>query len=144
MNIGELIAADLAADDELLAGAVISNPTLPSGPPSMAADGPRAASDPASYRYSLEAIREGYRLHYGQGVIVSGEADLELLAGDRLYAAGLERMAQTGDLQAVAELSRLIQACARAAADGNPDLAEEAWSSSCGAIGGLDSSTEGR
>ena len=36
------------------------------------------------------------------------DADLRLLAGDALYALGLSRLAEAGDLEAVAELADLI------------------------------------
>ena len=42
----------------------------------------------------VEAVREGYLLHYGDGRVVRGaDPDLALLAGDYLYALGLERLA---------------------------------------------------
>ena len=47
--------------------------------------------------------------------------DLRLLAGDALYALGLARLAQTGDLAAVAELSDLISLSAQAHAEGRGD-----------------------
>ena len=46
------------------------------------------------------------------------DADLRLLAGDALYALGLARLAELGDLPAVAELADLIALCARAHARG--------------------------
>jgi hypothetical protein len=51
------------------------------------------------------------------------DADLRLLAGDALYALGLSRVAHRGDLEAVAELSDLITAAARAHAEGHPGRA---------------------
>ena len=50
-------------------------------------------------------IYEGSRLHYGEPRW-SGPAtpDLALLLGDQLYALGLSRLAELGDLDAVAEL----------------------------------------
>ena len=41
------------------------------------------------------------------------DADLRLLAGDYLYALGLERLAALGDLEAVRELSDLISLSAQ-------------------------------
>ena len=41
------------------------------------------------------------------------DADLALLAGDYLYALGLDRLATLGDDRAVAILSELISNCAR-------------------------------
>ena len=138
MSIAEQIVDYLIGDDLLLASAVVEAPSLPAGPPAVAAAGPRAAADPNGYRYALEAIREGHRLHYNEGLLISSsDQDLALLAGDRLYAAGLERMAAIGDLEAVSELSNLIQRCAMAAAEGSPDAAEQAWQDSCELIGGV-------
>ena len=57
----------------------------------------------------LEAVYEGYLMHYGEPRAFAGmDADLRLLAGDALYALGLARLAEAGDLEAVAELSDLI------------------------------------
>ena len=67
------------------------------------------APDPAAYALVVESVREGYLLHYGEPrVVVGADADLRLLAGDYLYALGLERLAGLGDLPAVRELSDLI------------------------------------
>ena len=52
--------------------------------------------------------------------------DLRLLAGDALYALGLSRLADSGDLAAVAELADLISLTARAQAEGRPEDAEAA------------------
>lgn len=75
----------------------------------LAAAGPRAAAAPARYAWIVEAVREGYLLHYGVPRILRGaDTDLALLAGDYLYAAALERLARVGDLEAMRELSDLI------------------------------------
>ncbi|HEV7460356.1 MAG TPA: hypothetical protein VGN78_07465, partial [Solirubrobacteraceae bacterium] len=64
-----------------------------------AAAGPRAAADPARYALLVEAIREGYLLHYATGrLLADDDPDLILLAGDHLYALGLARLAALGDL----------------------------------------------
>jgi hypothetical protein len=99
-----------------------------------------AARDPGPERFAevadpgrrlvLEAVREGYELHYGTPRAFTGlDDDLRLLGGDALYALGLSRLAAEGDLAAVAELSELISACARAHAEGQPGAAERAWAS---------------
>jgi hypothetical protein len=78
--------------------------------------------------FVLEAIREGYELHYGTPRAFQGmDEDLRLLAGDALYALGLSRLAETGDLEAVAELADLISACAQAHAESRPEQAERHW-----------------
>jgi hypothetical protein len=87
----------------------------------LAAAGPRTRADAAEYAFVVEAVREGYELHYGRGRVVAGaDRDLELLAGDYLYALGLERLAAVGDLAAVRELSDLISLAARVHDRGEP------------------------
>lgn len=98
----------------------------------LAAAGPGAALDPAGYSLVIESIREGYLLHYGEPRIVKGaDPDLRLLAGDYLYALGLERLAGLGDLPAVRELSDLIafgaQFADAAEGPGPPHAAEALW-----------------
>lgn len=79
--------------------------------------------------FVLDAVREGYELHYGTPRVFTGmDDDLRLLAGDALYALGLSRLAELGDLPAVARLADLISTCAQAQAESRPDLAEEHWS----------------
>jgi hypothetical protein len=78
--------------------------------------------------FVLEAVYEGYLLHYETPRAFQGmDADLRLLAGDSLYALGLERLAADGDIEAVRELSDLISLCAFVQAEGRPELAEELW-----------------
>jgi hypothetical protein len=121
------LAAVLRADGGLLAGAVRD---APRGAPLP--EGPRA-----EVRFLLEAIREGEQLHYGTPRVVdTPDADLALLAGDRLYALGLERLAALGDLDAVRALADLISTSARAHADGRPELAEAAWAEGTAVIHG--------
>ena len=101
---------------------------------------PYAVSDPGPGRFAdvggnrgfvLEAVYEGYLMHYGEPRAFAGmDADLRLLAGDALYALGLSRLAETGDLEAVAVLSDLISETAQAQAEGRPDDAEALWESS--------------
>jgi hypothetical protein len=102
----------------------------------LASAGPRAASRAAEYALLVEAIREGYLLHYSAGrVVAPGDRDLALLAGDRLYALGLARLAALGDLLAVAELADVIGLAAQAHTAGDPDLAEAAWEAGAAAVG---------
>jgi hypothetical protein len=79
--------------------------------------------------FALEAVYEGFLLHYGGDprAFAGMDADLRLLAGDTLYALGLERLARDGDLEAVAELGDLISLCARAQAETRPDLIDRLW-----------------
>ena len=90
----------------------------------LVAGGPRAAEAPVEYAILFESIREGYLLHYADARVVDGaDDDLALLAGDYLYARGLERLAGLGDLEAVRELSDLISLAAQlhAANHASPD-----------------------
>src|SRR4051812_14450052 len=79
--------------------------------------------------FVLEAVHEGYLLHYGDPNGFAGmDEDLALLAGDSLYALGLARLAEEGDLDAVAMLADLITNCAKAHAERDPGLAGDLWS----------------
>jgi hypothetical protein len=87
-------------------------------------------ADP-SRAFVLEAVYEGYLMHYGAPRLFDRlDDDLRLLAGDTLYALGLSRLAATGDLEAVAELSDLISRSARAHAEGRADDVEPIWDES--------------
>jgi hypothetical protein len=76
----------------------------------------------------VAAVREGYELHYGEPEVVRIEdPDLALLAGDRLYALGLEKLAAAGDLEAIGVLCETIAKCARSHAEDAPEQAQRAW-----------------
>lgn len=79
---------------------------------------------------AAEIVREGYLLHYGASRWYSIEdRDLALLAGDRMYAAGLASLAEVGDIEAVKALARLIAGCAEAHAVGESARADDLWQS---------------
>jgi len=81
---------------------------------------------------ALQLVRQGHDLHYeGSGP----DADLALLDGDRLYAAGLEKLADSGDIDAIRALADLISDCARAAAEERPDAGVEAWRATARRLG---------
>lgn len=102
----------------------------------LVAAGPRAARSPAEYALLFETIREGYLLHYGEPRLLAGhDPDLALLAGDYLYALGLERLAALGDTEAVGELGDLISLAAQCHAEGREGLSAPLWLSSATAIG---------
>jgi hypothetical protein len=102
----------------------------------LAASGPRARGREAYYELLVEAIREGYLLHYGDPrVVITADADLALLAGDRLYALGLDRLARLGDLDAVGVLADVISLSARAHAAADAQLAEAVWEAGAAAVG---------
>jgi hypothetical protein len=82
----------------------------------------------AEYALVVEAVREGYLLHYEQPRLLAGhDSDLALLAGDYLYALGLDRLAALGDTHAVAILSDLITTCARLQAEGDTEPIPALW-----------------
>ena len=96
----------------------------------VAAAGPRAADAPFDYALIVESVREGYLLHYGRPrLVASNDPDLALLAGDYLYALGLERLAALGDLEAITELADLISLSAQIH-DGSRDAPRAAAESS--------------
>jgi hypothetical protein len=110
-------------------------PELP-GPPQIAAAGPRTIGREAEYELLFEMIWEGSLLHYGAPRVVGTEdPDLALLIGDQLYALGLSRLAELGDLQAVAELADVISLVAQAQADGDGALADAVWAAGAAAVG---------
>jgi hypothetical protein len=107
----------------------------------LAASGPRAADAAEQYTVLVEAIREGYLLHYETPRLIEGaDGDLRLLAGDYLYALGLEKLAAHGDLDAVRELADLISLSAQVHAEnGNGSrarLAGALWLAATVAVGG--------
>jgi hypothetical protein len=112
----------------------------PAAPPelgALAAAGPRAASAPGEYAFVVEAVREGYLLHYGEPRLLAGhDDDLALLAGDYLYALGLDRLAALGDTAAVTVLSDLISRCAQLHAEGRSEGVEPLWSAAARQIAG--------
>jgi hypothetical protein len=106
------------------------------GPAQLAASGPRTSGHEPDYELLMETIYEGYLLHYRASRIVRPrEEDLGLLAGDRLYALGLARLVELGDIEAVAELADVITLSALARAGGTPELAEAVWMAGAQAVG---------
>ena len=76
----------------------------------------------------LEAVREGYLLHFGEPRLLAGhDDDLALLAGDYLYALGIQRLAELGDLASVARLADLIATSARLHAEGREADVDPLW-----------------
>jgi hypothetical protein len=98
----------------------------------VAEPGPaRFGQIPGTRGFVLETVYEGYLMHYGEPRAFTGmDEDLRLLAGDALYALGLSRLAEAGDLEAVAALSDLISSSAQAHAEGRPEDAVALWESS--------------
>jgi hypothetical protein len=116
------LAEALRAEGGLLASTVVADGAAPQP------HGELVAGRGEAYPLLVEAIREGYLQHYASGRVVRPQdPDLALLAGDRLYALGLERLAELGDLEAVAALADVIALSAQAHAEGDPARAEAVW-----------------
>ncbi|MGN6664993.1 MAG: hypothetical protein ACTHK6_12445 [Solirubrobacterales bacterium] len=123
----KVLAERLRAEETPISPHVI-DPAEPPRLGELAASGPGSAAAPAEYALVVEAVREGYLLHYEQPRLLAGhDADLALLAGDYLYALGLDRLAALGDTTAVATLSDLITQCARLQAEENPAPIPALW-----------------
>jgi hypothetical protein len=130
-----LLADQLREEDTPIAPHVVD----PAAPPTLGllAAGPRTAAAPGEYALVVEAVREGYLLHYGEPRLLAGhDSDLGLLAGDYLYALGLDRLATLGDTEAVAILSDLISRCAQFHAEGREGEVEGLWAEAVGRIAG--------
>lgn len=83
---------------------------------------------PPEYALVAEAVREGYLLHYGEPRLLRGhDEDLALLAGDYLYALGIERLAALGDSESVRLLADLISGCAQLHAEDRGDEVAPLW-----------------
>jgi hypothetical protein len=138
----ERLRALLRDEGGLLATLVDAGAPVPAdapaaqSPAAIAAAGPRAAASRAEYELLVEAIYEGYLLHYGTPRVVRApEADLGVLAGDQLYAIGLARLVGLGDTLAVAELADTITLSALAHGAGSGELADAVWSAGARAVG---------
>ncbi len=130
------LAAELRAGNGLLAGATVDPPVgADDAVGASAAAGARTADPADGYALVVEAVHEGHRLHAGTGRLLDGaDPDLALLAGDHLYAFGLDRLARLGDLASVAALAGVIAEGARAQAEERPERAARAWVAGAAAI----------
>jgi hypothetical protein len=121
IGVGALqaLADQLRAEDTPIAPHVV-DPAEPSQLGELAGGG--------EYALVVEAVREGYLLHYEQPRLLAGhDSDLALLAGDYLYALGLDRLAALEDTRAVAILADLISDCARLQAEGDLEQIPSLW-----------------
>ena len=131
----ERLAREVRERGGLLAGSVTTS-SQDGRYGDIAAAGRRAEGHHDDYSLLVEAIHEGYLLHYDSGRVVRPEdPDLALLAGDRLYALGLARLAELGDLDAVAELADVISLAAQAHAEDDAGRAAAVWEAGVRAVG---------
>ena len=90
---------------------------------------------PERHALGLETIYEGYLVHYGRSrLFAPDDRDTALLLGDYLYAHGLVRVAETGDVKAVSDLADLISRCAQLRAEGLGGDGDE-WVATSTALG---------
>jgi hypothetical protein len=109
LDIWEAIARDAARESSLWGDA-------------LAADArPEPVFSPLGeerFALGLETIYEGYLVHYGTPrLFTPTDPDTALLLGDYLYAHGLVRIADFGEVDAVADLSELISLCSQLRAE---------------------------
>jgi hypothetical protein len=130
------LAAQLREEETPISPHVVDPAAAPTFGALVAA-GPRTAADPGEYSLVVEAVREGYLLHYGEPRLLAGhDADLALLAGDYLYALGLDRLAALDDDHAVSVLSDLISDCAQFHAEGREAEVPGLWQAAALSIAG--------
>jgi hypothetical protein len=124
--------------DEIAAAAASESPLWgealrPSG--EQERDAVFSAIAPDEHRLGLETIYEGYLVHYGRSrLFAPPDRDAALLLGDYLYAHGLVRIAETGDVQAVSDLAELISRCAHLRAEGLGGDGDE-WAATSRSLG---------
>ena len=120
-----MIADEAAAESQLWADALRSDP-----------EHEPVFSPLADERWALglETIYEAYLLHYGRPrLFAPRDRHTALLLGDYLYAHGLVRVAEHGEVDVVAELAALISVCAQLRADDSPGDGE-AWAATAGRL----------
>jgi hypothetical protein len=95
---------------------------------------------PAALTLGLETIYEGYLMHYGRPrLFVADDRDTRILLGDYLYAHGLVRVADVGDVRVVADLAALLSVCAQLRAEvepGRPVPDGVVWAATLACLGG--------
>lgn len=135
-RLRELLLAEGGLIASLVDPASPDRASSEAGPAQLVASGPRAEGQREEYELLVEAIYEGYLLHYrAPRVVLAPGEDLGVLAGDRLYALGLDRLVKLGDMHAVAELADVITLTALAQADRRDELSQALWSAAARAVG---------
>ncbi len=111
------LAAELRADGGLVAAATVDPAPEADRTIATAVAGlPRASVVGAALPLAIEATREAELLHHAPEaarVVRTEDRDLALLAGDRLYALGLARLAEGGWTDEVAILADIVALVAR-------------------------------
>jgi hypothetical protein len=127
IDVFDVIVAEAAAESPLWGEQLRAEPER---------EGVFGALAPERFALGLETIYEGYLVHYGRPRLFSpAERDVALLLGDYLYAHGLVRIADTGEIDAVATLAELISTCAHLRAE-EAEGDGEAWVDAVRRLGG--------
>jgi len=120
LEVWDTIAGEAAQESDLWAEAL-----LPSDQRELVAVFSPLVDE--QFALGVETIYEAYLVHFGRPRLFGiADTNTSILLGDYLYAHGLVRIAETGDVDAVAALSDLISTCARLRAEGLPGDGE-AW-----------------
>jgi hypothetical protein len=113
-DVWEMIAREAARESDLWGSALLP----PGDREPVAVFSPLAAP---RFALGLETIYEGYLLHYGRPRLFGPpDRDTALLLGDYLYAHGLVRIAEHGEVAVVADLAELLSLCAQLRAQAPP------------------------
>jgi len=129
--LGELVRSEGGP----VAGELAAAPRGESAPQTAMLGGPRTDGRLEQYGLVVEAIHEGYELHHADGRLFDApDGDLAVLLGDHMYALGIERLVQLGDVHAVGELADTIAIASLAAARGEVELAAAAWAAGARAV----------
>jgi hypothetical protein len=130
-DVWETIAREATRESDLWSSALLA----PADQEPVAVFSPLA--DPR-FALGLETIYEGYLLHYGRPRLFRPpDRDTSILLGDYLYAHGLVRIAEHGDVAVVADLAELLSLCAqlRAQAPGQPVPDGVVWAATVALLG---------
>jgi hypothetical protein len=128
-SLWETIAAEAGRESQLWAVALRPEPEREE----QAVFSPLAQE---RFAVGLETIYEGYLLHYGRPrLFQAGDRDTRILLGDYLYAHGLVRIAELGDVKAVGALAELLSLCAHLRAEGLAGDGE-AWATTVSSLDG--------
>lgn len=130
--VWETIAAEAAAESALWAAALRDEAEREPSP---------VFSPLADERFALglETIYEGYLLHYGRPRLFAPvDRDTTVLLGDYLYAHGLVRIAELGDVAVVGDLAELLSLCAQLRADGDAEADGLVWAATLAVLGAAD------
>jgi hypothetical protein len=113
-DVWETIAQEATRESDLWASALLA----PGEREPVAVFSPLAEP---RFALGLETIYEGYLLHYGRPRLFRPpDRDTSILLGDYLYAHGLVRIAEHGDVSVVADLAELLSLCAQLRAQARP------------------------